>query len=89
VLDQHAAVDGVAIVTGQLAAGVGTSALVAEWAVGKVQRVDLVKTDGTYKASVSPFLTGVKQPTAVIVSPEKTVLVGDWSTGKIYEVSKV
>ncbi len=40
-LDEHAAVGGVAIVTGQLGTTVGTSALVAEWALGKVQRVAL------------------------------------------------
>jgi hypothetical protein len=31
----------------------------------------------------------VKQPTAMIISPQKSVLIGDWSTGKVYEVSKV
>ena len=43
VLDKHAAVSGVAIVTGQLGPTVGTAALVAEWTLGKVQQVALKK----------------------------------------------
>ncbi len=41
VLDKHAAVGGVAILTGQLGASVGTSAIVPEWKPRKVQRVAL------------------------------------------------
>ena len=41
VLDAHAAVSGVAIVTGQLGGAIGTSAIVAEWSLGKVQQVAL------------------------------------------------
>src|SRR5262249_41029001 len=41
VLDKHAAVSGVVIVDGQLGKNVGTAALVAEWATGKVERVAL------------------------------------------------
>ena len=43
---QHAAVSGVAIVTGQLGTTTGTAALVAEWQTGKVQRVGL-RADGS------------------------------------------
>ena len=38
-LDEHAAVSGVAIVTGQLGATVGHAALVAEWSTGTVMQV--------------------------------------------------
>jgi glucose/arabinose dehydrogenase len=41
-LDAHAAVSGVAIVTGQLGSTLGNSAVVAEWATGKLLRVALV-----------------------------------------------
>ena len=41
VLDKHAAVGGVAIVTGELGASVGTAAIVPEWSPGKVQQVSL------------------------------------------------
>ena len=40
-LDEHAAVSGVAIVTGQLGGTVGHAALVAEWSTGTVMRVGL------------------------------------------------
>ena len=40
-LDEHAAVAGVAITTGQLGPAVGDAAIVAEWATGAVRRVPL------------------------------------------------
>jgi glucose/arabinose dehydrogenase len=87
VLDKHGAVDGVAIVTGQLGPGVGTSAIVAEWATGRVQRVMLRKSGSTYSGTVAPFLTGLKNPVPVILGPGGTLFVGDWGTGVIYQIS--
>ena len=86
-LDRHAAVSGVAIVTGQLGTTVGASAIVAEWALGKVQRVALTKTGTTYTGTVSPFLTGIKNPVAVTVAAGNALLVGDWTTGTIYRIA--
>jgi glucose/arabinose dehydrogenase len=87
VLDKHAAVSGLAIVTGGLGAVVGTSALVAEWATGKVQRVALARQGAGWRAKVSPFLTGVKSPVALLAVQGSTLLVGDWSTGTVYAVA--
>ena len=87
VLDKHAAVSGVAIVTGQLGRGVGHSALVAEWAKGKVQRVALEKTGSGYRGSVAPFLTGIKRPVPVLLDASGALYVGDWATGTVYAVS--
>jgi glucose/arabinose dehydrogenase len=81
VLDKHAAVGGVGVVTGQLAAAAGASALVAEWATGKVQRVALERSRG----AVSPFLTGFTNPLA-LVATARAVFVGDWSTGRVYRI---
>ncbi len=88
VLDPHAAVSGVAIVTGELGATVGTAAIVAEWALGKVQRVALTKTGDTYAGATTAFLTGVKNPVALIVSSDHALFVGDWSTGTVYRIAK-
>jgi glucose/arabinose dehydrogenase len=85
-LDEHAAVSGVAIVTGQLGAATGTSAIVAEWAEGKVQRVALSANGGTYAGTVHPFLTGLTNPVPVILSSQGALLVGDWSTGTVYQI---
>ena len=71
VLDKHAAVAGVAIQ--------GSDAIVAEWATGKVMRV-------TEAGTTSTFVTGIKNPVAVVVAADGTVLVGDWTTGTIYRV---
>jgi len=86
VLDKHAAVGGVAILTGQLGTGVGTAAIVPEWNVAKVQRVALTRTAAGYRGTVEPFLTGIHNPLAIVLAPDRTLLVGDWDTGTIYRV---
>ena len=86
-VDTHAAVSGVAIVTGQLGSAVGTSAIVAEWASGKVQRVALAKAGSTYTGTVSPFLTGIEKPVPVLLASDGSVLVGDWLTGKVFRIA--
>ncbi|HTA98250.1 MAG TPA: hypothetical protein VK730_11485 [Solirubrobacteraceae bacterium] len=86
VLDPHGAVGGIAFATGQLGAGIGTSALVAEWNKAKVQRVALTKTDSTYTGTVTPFLTGLQKPLALVFAPDRSFLVDDWATGKIYRI---
>ena len=73
VLDQHAGAGGVAID--------GSSAVVAEWALGKVQRVVL---NGPGKGTMTPFLRGFKNPLPVLTTPDAGILVGDWTTGRIY-----
>jgi glucose/arabinose dehydrogenase len=87
VLDRHAAVGSVAMATGQLGASVGTAALVAEWQSGKVQRIALTRAGAGYRGSVGPFLTGVPNPLALALAPDRSLLVGDWASGKIYRVS--
>ncbi len=86
-LDEHAAVSGVAIVTGSLGTTVGTAAIVAEWSTGKIQRVALDQSGGGYTGRVEPFLTGLKNPVPVLVAPDGAVLVGDWTTGAVYRVA--
>jgi glucose/arabinose dehydrogenase len=87
-LDKHAAAGGVAFVTGELGKGVGTSALVAEWQLGKVQAVALSKSQSGYNGSVAPFLAGLKNPLPVVTSADGAVLVGDWTTGTIYRIAR-
>jgi glucose/arabinose dehydrogenase len=85
VLDPHGAVAGVAIIDGQLGTGVGHAALVAEWALGKVQ---LVRLGGVGSGgAVEPFLTGVTSPVAVTLGPDDALYVGDWGTGTIYRIA--
>jgi glucose/arabinose dehydrogenase len=86
-LDAHAALSGVAIVTGQLGATVGTSAVVAEWSTGKVQRVALTNDGSTYRGSVEAFLTGIENPEPVIVGPDGALFVGSWQSGTIYRIA--
>ncbi len=89
VLDKHAAVSGVAVVTGQLGTTIGTSALVAEWATGTIMRVGLQLEPATAATAVTPFLTGLEQPVAVAIGPDGTVFVGDWGTGTVYRIGTV
>jgi glucose/arabinose dehydrogenase len=83
VLDAHAAVSGVAIVTGSLGPAVATAAIVAEWATGSVLLVPVGAGAGT----PAPFLTGLANPVAVVTAPDGAVLVGDWTTGTVYRVA--
>jgi len=61
---------------------------VAEWQVGRVLRVALTRSGSTYSGSVSPFLTGMKDPLPVLTTPDGALLVGDWSTGTIYRIAR-
>ncbi len=87
VLDPHAAVGGVAIVTGQLGASVGTAAIVPEWSPGKVQQVSLSRSGTGYAGSPAPFITGIAKPLAVVLAPDHSLLLGDWETGTIYRIA--
>jgi glucose/arabinose dehydrogenase len=87
-LDKHGAVSGLAIVTGQLGATVGTAAIVAEWQTGKVAQVALTKTGSTYAGKASTFLTGVKNPEPLVLASDGALFVGDWTTGTIYRIAR-
>ncbi len=86
-LDEHAAVSGVAIVTGELGPAVGDAAIAAEWAKGKLVEVALTPSGATYTGAVSTFLTGIKNPVAVAVGPDGALYAGDWSTGSVYRIA--
>src|SRR5215203_5650764 len=85
-LDQHAAVSGVAIVTGQLGSSVGTAAVVAEWVTGKVKLVRLTATDEGYTGTTVSFLSGFENPVPVLLDGS-TLFVGDWTSGTLYRIT--
>jgi glucose/arabinose dehydrogenase len=87
VLDKHAAVSDVAIVTGQFGDTIGNAALVAEWGDGVVQDVALTKTVSESAGSATPFLSGVRRPVALLLTTQGVLFVGDWDTGQIYRVA--
>ena len=80
-------VSGVAVATGQLGTTVGTSALVAEWSTGRVLRVDLKQDGSSYRGTVAPFLSGLTNAVPVALSPDGSLLVGDWGTGIVYRIA--
>jgi glucose/arabinose dehydrogenase len=82
VLDPHAAAGGVAVVTGGRRSAIGRSAIVAEWQRSKVLRVALPS------GAVSTLVTGLQNPLPVTVTRSGGVLVGDWGTGVVYEITK-
>jgi glucose/arabinose dehydrogenase len=88
VLDKHAAVGPVVILTGQLGPTVGTSALVSEWQTSKVARVALTRHGSRYRGVVSTWLTGMRNPLALVSAPDHSVLVGDWATGAVYRITE-
>jgi glucose/arabinose dehydrogenase len=86
-LDPHAAVSGVAIVTGQLAGAIGAAAVVAEWQTGDVLLVDLTNDGSGYAGTVKPFITGLQNPMPVVTAPDGALVLGDWSTGTVYRIT--
>jgi glucose/arabinose dehydrogenase len=80
VLDKHAAAGGLAVL--------GNVAYVTEWQLGKVLRVQLRKNGAGYTGTVTPFLTGLKNPLALITASDGALLVGDWGSGTIYRVAR-
>jgi glucose/arabinose dehydrogenase len=86
-LDKHAAAASVAIVTGQLGSGIGTGALVAEWAKNTVLLVGLDKSGASASGKATPFLTGIRTPVAMILTKSGGLLVGDWTSGRIWEIT--
>jgi glucose/arabinose dehydrogenase len=87
VLDRHAAVSGVATVTGQLGSSVGTGAVVAEWMTGKVELVRLTATDHGYRGTTVSFLRGFENPVPVMLDARGALFVGDWTSGKLYRIT--
>ena len=85
-LDAHAGVDGAAIVTDQLGSALADSAVVAEWATGRVQQVALTETDDGYRGEVASFLTGIEHPSALVMAPNGSLLVADWASGRIIDI---
>jgi glucose/arabinose dehydrogenase len=80
-LARHAAAGGVAVVSGR--------ALVAEWQRGRILGVALSRTATGYRAgTATAWVTGLRNPLPVIVTPTGAVLVGDWGTGRIYRIAK-
>ncbi|HUK94951.1 MAG TPA: hypothetical protein VLU96_07825 [Gaiellaceae bacterium] len=79
VLDKHAAAGGVTLSHG--------SAYVAEWQSGKVLRIRVERVHGGYRATRSTFVLGIDNPLPVIRSPGGEILVGDWSTGRVYAIT--
>ena len=86
-LDEHAAVSGVAIVTGQLGQTVGTSAAVAEWMTGKVRLVHLERTGSGWSGTTGTLLTGLKNPVGVTLDASGALFVSDWTSGKVYRIT--
>lgn len=86
-LDEHAAVSGVAIVTGQLGTTVGTGAVVAEWMTGKVKLVRLTASDEGYTGRTVSFLSGFENPVPVMVDAQGALFVGDWTSGKVSRIT--
>jgi glucose/arabinose dehydrogenase len=87
VLGKHAAAGGLAVVQDELGTALGPAAVVAEWALGQVLRVPLAAKGERGSAAV-PFLTGFKNPLPVAVTPDGGLLVGDWTTGKLYRIAQ-
>jgi plastocyanin len=89
-LPQHNGTDSMALVDGQLGSAYGTSAFISSvtGAAGSVLRVPLTKSGSSYIAQGGPreFIKGIPGADGIILTPEGSLLVGSYTTGKIYEL---
>jgi plastocyanin len=90
-LPQHDGTDSMALVNGQLGAAYGTSAFLSSvtGAAGSVLRVSLTKSGSTYTSNGGPyvFLKGLPSADALLLTPQGSLLVGSYATGKVYELT--
>jgi glucose/arabinose dehydrogenase len=82
--DQHAATDGLTFVERKWGAAYTTSALVTEWASGRVIREGLTIKNGVVSAHPEVILTGVNNPSGLTTLPNGNVLLASYATGKLY-----
>ena len=85
-LDVHAAVSGVGIVADQLGEGLGTAAVVAEWAKSQLVSVPLDPPDFTSPETMTVLATGFANPVPVVVGPDGALCVGDWGNGNVFRI---
>ncbi|MBI2684594.1 MAG: PQQ-dependent sugar dehydrogenase [Actinobacteria bacterium] len=92
-LRAHASSSGVSVVAGPWGPVAGTTAFVTEYGssfrppTGRdVIRVDLRRVGNRWRARSTRFLTGFANPLAIVTSPTRELIVGDFTTGRVYRV---
>ena len=88
-LDAHAAVSGVAIVTGRARhryrhGRTGGGMADREGRSGRTGRRRLVDE----RNDAATYLTGLKNPFGLVLGPDHGLYAGDWATGTIYRISQ-
>lgn len=88
-LPQHNGSDGLALVNGDLGPAWGISAFVDSYTNADVERMTLDKRGDTYiETGLFKFITGFKAPDPIILgSDDQSLLIGDYATGNIYQVT--
>jgi glucose/arabinose dehydrogenase len=87
-LPVHNGSSSMALVNGQLGSAYGTSAFVTSVSTGVVERAELTKTASGYTSNGTyQFLSGLTSADGIILTPQHTLLVGNYATGTIYEIS--
>ncbi|HEX3801730.1 MAG TPA: plastocyanin/azurin family copper-binding protein [Solirubrobacteraceae bacterium] len=84
--DQHAATDGLTFVDRKWEASYANSALVSEWATGRVILEGLTIKDDVVSAHPQVILTNVGSPSGLMTLPNGSVLLASYATGKLYEL---
>jgi glucose/arabinose dehydrogenase len=82
--DQHAATDAVTFVGRKWGAPYSTSALVTEWATGRVIREGLTIKDGVVSAHPQVIINGAANPSGLMTLPNGNALLASYETGKLY-----
>jgi hypothetical protein len=74
-------------VTGQLGLAVGIAALVAEWQTAKVAGHARARWRPLPRQS-ERLAHRLRNPLALALAPDRSLLVGDWGSGIIYRITR-
>jgi glucose/arabinose dehydrogenase len=93
----HASADGIVFYeAAQFGPDYLDNAFVTEWGTyfgtgtgRKVVRVVMRQTNGPERGQVTDFATGFQHPLPVMVGPDGGLLVGDYGSGRIYEIRRL
>jgi glucose/arabinose dehydrogenase len=86
-LDAHAVVDGIAFLPATWGARYASTAVVSEWALGKLIGIALKPRGSSFSATPSVLITGLENPGPLAATKDGALLVGEYGSGTIYSIA--
>jgi glucose/arabinose dehydrogenase/plastocyanin len=86
-LDTHAVVDGITFLPSSWGTGYASTAVVSEWAPGKLVSIALKPRGDSFTATPSVLVTGLHNPGPLSIATDGAMLVGEYHSGTIYRIA--